>query len=746
MYDSADDMTHKFLHPLMRVWEERINAAKRSKERFNAIAKTCNDFYESQQGFMWQDRQFFNGALPSPKFQICVAKAYEFVSIFGPSLFWDYANRKVIGQRQLKLKPEMFGDPRDQQAQQMGAQVRFQEAQERAVQEFANEVMSIYLNWSQREQPGTLITHGNQAVTESLIKGMGTLWPETYSQPGSEARYTRLTYDTVDNLYIDPDCRDPLWETAGYIMCRHVNPTWQVERMFGLERGALDGKGTVESGEMRARRGASHATKSDAGKTFDCIEWYEIWSKVGVGPRTNVLNHSLIDYFDDAVGDHAYLCVAPGVEYPLNAHPDRFFGDAAADTEAVREMFQWRCKNFGDPFPVYMDGRWPVAKLSYNPLMGSPWPLAPLAPGLGELVAINVLTSSFIDASWNNRQQILAYLKSAASEVEDVLNSDDAVVKVGLNDNIHSSINEVVQFLQKPPAQTDQLAALEMLSGNFNRRVGLNELQYGESRTQVRVASDGRAKQEALAIRPQKMAKDVARWLTDASQQEMFLAAMHVQGRDLVHLLGQFGAERWDALFGNVDLEKLMREARASIEASEVARPNRDRDTANIQSLQQYVLPILQAFAQQTSDTTPLNKFMEMVTEAMDFNDNPVELPAWKPPTDPEAAKIQQMQNQIEIEAKQADVANKQAQSQKHMASAQKTMVDAQAAMMNNTMPGGLVDELHHEQEIRQRDEVHEQELLHKEQSHVQQLLFSDADAAFTGTKKEERQTDGQVD
>ena len=769
-------MQSKFYGPLVNIWAERIRAAQTSKSRFNKIAKTCNAFYESQQGFMFRDKQFFNGELPQPKFSICIAKAYEYVSIIGPSLFWNYAHRQVVSQRQLELFPELFGDPRDQEAQQMGQQIMFQESREQAVNEFRNSLLSIYLNWSQREQPAGLISHGNQAVTESLIKGLGLLWPETYSSPGSDAVYTRLQYGSVDDLLIDPDCTDPLWETAGYIMCRHVNPVWEVERMFGLERGALEGKATRCSAELTARRDAGQADRSK--QTFDCLEWYEIWSKVGVGPRTKMLNHHMVDLFDEEVtGDYAYLCIAPGCNFPLNAPPDRFFGAGAATAETVKDMFAWRCRNFGDKFPCYMDGRWPVSKLSYHPLMGSPWPLAPLAPGLGELIAINVLTSSFIDSAWNNRQQILAYLKSAASEVEDILSSDAAVVHVGLNDNIHNSIHECVQFLQKPSVQGDLLGALEMLSVNFNRRVGLNEMQYGESRTQIRIASDSRSKTEALSVRPQKMSGDVGRWLTDASQLEMMLSSMYVQGKDLVHLLGNFGAQQWDQLVTQMPLELLMREAKASVEASEIRRPNKDRDTANIQSLQQYVLPMLQQFAQATGNTQPLNKFMDLVAESMDMQRNPVELPPWGP--EPPDEKQQQMQEQMqqaemrkqaaeaavkestaqknmadiqrimadaqmqqaempmEMRVKEADVMQKHSSAQKNMASAQKTMIDTQAVAASSAMPGGMIGELKHQQELRQDEEAHEQELLHNDQDQVQKLLFANMNNAQEAVKKE---------
>ena len=741
MYSSPENMQSQFYGPLVNVWMERIRAAQASKSRFNDVGKICNDFYESQKGFMWKSKEYFNGQMPEPRFAICIAKAFEFVAIYGPHLFWQYADRSVISQRQLELTPDLFGDPNDPEIQQAAQQFMAEDQASHAYQEFINEMMSIYLNWSQREQPGTLMQHGMMAIIESLIKGMGLLWPETYVMPGSEDVYTRLNYDTVDNLLIDPDCKDPLWETAGYIVRRHFNPIWQVERKFGLERGTLDGKGTAHSSESMARQNASQETIG--GRTFDCIEWYEIWSKVGVGPRTNKLNHHMVDMFDDAIGDFAYLCISPNVQFPLNAPTHNYFGDSPAGTEDIEQMFRWRCAGYGDDFEVWRDGRWPVSALSYNPVDKSPWPMAPLSPGLGELIAINVLTSSYVDQAWENRKRIIACAQSAFSQLEEALSKDRSTAIVKLNDNIHGSINEIMQMLDRPMAQGDQLQAMQILSENFNRRVGLNELQYGESRTQIRVAADSRQKTEALSIRPQKMSGDVARWMTDASQKEMFLAAMHVEGQSLTHLLGAVGAQHWDQYFQGVDINQFMRESKASVEASEIRRPNKERDTANIQSLQQYLLPMLQVFAQETGNTEPLNVFLSQMGEAMDMHEPPAELPEWRPPVDPEQQQIQQEQQQVEhqlatadaqaeIQRKTAEAASKEADAQKKaaeavakQADAQKTMIDATAAMVETQVPTRVLGEIKHQQDLRHAEETHQQNLAHKEQEQVQGLLFT---------------------
>ena len=743
-------MTAQFLGPLVRVWTERLRQAENAKLRFNKVGKTCNDFYESQRGFMWRDDNYFHGRMPRPRFAITIAKAYEFVSIYAPHLYWQNAARKVFSPRALKLTPELFGDSGDQEAQDVGSQIMAAEQQERSVIEFGNEMLELYLDWAQREQPNTLIQHGQHAIIDGLIKGMGCLWTKTYQFPDSPGVYTMQQYDTVDNLYIDPDCKDAMWESASYIMCRHVTPIWEVERIFNLPRNSLHGKGSHSSAE-HVSRAHSSGDKIDP-KTFDCLEWYEVWSKSGVGPRSHQLSHHMIDVLDQELGDNVYLAFAPGVPYPLNTPPEIFFGDNAVTPESLRPLFEWRCHGFGDPFPIYKDRKWPVEPLVFNPVPGSPWPLAPLAPGLGELIAINVITSSYVDSAWSNRQQVLAYVQSAVEEVKEVLDSDDAIAKVPLNDNLRGHINDAMQFLNRPNANTDQLQALEMLSSNFNRRVGLNELQYGETKTQIRVSGDVRAKQEALQIRPQKMAADVARFLTNASQKELVLAVMHIRGEHLRHLLGEWGAQQWDILFEQMDMDTLLRECRATVESSEIARPNKTRDTANIQSLQQYLMPLLQRFAQETGNTGPLNEFFEKIADAMDMSEPPAQLPDWRPPVDQQQEQIQQMSQQVQLEKEKAEAMFKQASAQKAIVDAglgqartQDTQVDTAIKVAEHAIPKQLLEEESHQSRIRREDEEHYQSLEHKQQDHALDLFFNaeKADAEIEHQRKLTASTNG---
>lgn len=747
MYNSPQDLTSQFYRPLVDLWIQRMGAARTAKLRFDKIAKQCTEFYEAGAGFMWEkqfNQDYFNGRLPSPKFRITIAKLYEFVSIYGPHLFWQYPKRKVMSQRALVLRPEHFGDPNDPTVQEAFQQVLQQDTIEQALSSFGNEMMGNYLDWSQREQPGGgLAMHGNLCVTEMLVKGMGTLWPTVYSFPGSDQKFTALRYKTINNFFIDPDCNDPLLETAGYIALRHVTPVWELEKRFSLPKGTLAGKGNLSSFEQISRNNASNVQGNrdhTIRRTHDRIEWWEIWSKCGVGPRNAEFSHKMIDQFDETVGDYAYLCLTSGVPFPLNAPPDKFFGDAAADDEVVKDMFEWRCCDYGEKFPVWKDGRWPVSTLAVNRLANSPWPLAPAAPGIGELIALNILTSAYVDQSWNNRKQLIGYLKSALGDVKAALDSENTTELVPINESVHKSINDVIQYLQAPRQNTDLLQAIEMLSAAFDKRVGLSELQYGMSSTQIRVASDVRTRTDNANIRPEKMAKDVAAWMSDAGQLEMFAALMYVDGMSLTHLLGGYGASQWDALLKQMPIEQAMREMKATIEASDIRRPNHERDTANVQSLMQYLMPACQQFAQETGKTGPMKDFLALISDAQ-------EMPAlaklaekfdqWRPDVDEESAKMQQAQMQAELENVQSDSAQKQAAAAKAKAEAAAKIAEIGSedgegesgpGAGEEKMKEAMADEVKFRQALSHKQQEHQQKLLSNQELLVQKLLFAEAE------------------
>lgn len=713
----------RFQQRMTKNWLGHIESSRKNsaRERFMQIAKQCRSFYDGGCGFMWGkdwSEEYGTDGIGDPMFKITINKAYELVAIYGPYLFWDYPNRHVQPYEPIEIDTEFIdriGQTDPMQAQFLG-QLMDQQITQSKVAEVRSELMGRYLNYSQREQRQRLAVEAATAIQDALIEGRGLLFPETYEMPGSTRRLTGLFRERNENFFIDPDCNDPYLRNASWIARRHVDTVEDVEDRFSLERGALKEKGTAESNKSRVENGSNSDRIN--GKTNDLIVWYEIWSKGGIGTHHKGMDSTLDKDLEELLGKYTYVCVAVGVEYFLNAPPNAI-EEESDDDIALR--FAW-------PFPSYLDDRWPVGVLDFNINTQSAYPVALLSTALGELMTLNILVSAAVENCYENRRQVVAYLKSASKEIESAFNSGVGNVYIPL-DEVNNSINNVVQYLNKPGMNKDIWDAISYVSNMFDKRTGLVEFMYATQSTQDRSARTTAAKQEAASIRPEKMARDVAAWMTECAELERLLATFELRGSDIDVLLGPMGAYLWDTYIYSEDPEIVTREMTCTVEASDVKRPNKEAYFQSLSSLQQTMIPMLQQVAALRGDeegVEPLRAFVKSMQDAMNQRgEDWGNIPAFQPPPpDPQIQQLEMMMQQLEMELKGAEAHKKTADAAKSAAEAEKTAAEAKKV--------GL--EPPKEQLQFQFDRAKgELELLQKQEKHRQDMAQSAAQFAMKG-------------
>lgn len=721
---------------LSQEWLKRIRFAHDARKGFDAVADACHSFYSQSGKFMWEEKfkNKYLGNMSRPKFEVTLNAAKEYVDIFGPYLFWDYPHRTAKAYDPLEMDPEVFAEPDDPwQAEVFSQMVQdhqmtYRTARQRAV------LMERYLNYSQREQPHGLWSHTNAAITEALVKGRGVLVPRAYSPPGSERVLTGLFHEPVRNLFIDPDCTDCLLDTATWIAIRHEDASYDVEDRFDLPRGTLDEAGYGETSEHEV----SNDSPADQlyrvnGKTNNKIVWYEIWSKCGISCKKDLQQSEFAQHVDEVVGDYVYLCVAKNVPWLLNAPPASFH-EGITDEE-VSEMLGW-------PFPSYRDSRWPVALLDFFPDPESPWPIAPLSSGLGHLICLNVLMSAYVEQAFENRKSIIAVLRSAAKDVTDAINGNQSPAVVELNETAAKDIKNVIQYLNRPNMNTDILGAIELVLMLFQKATGLVDFMYGQEQKVSRSAQDIVAKQEKTAVRPEKMSMDVAAWQADAARLEAFLATLEVRGSDVHPIIP---APLWDRLVNQQDPELVMREMDVVIEATDVRRPNRERDLSQLQTLAQQSTAAFIEAAGMNGDWTPFNAFHKQIWKAMEAPWVPeMEIQSTDPNQQSQAeAELQQQQMeaeqqklqgelqkmQLELEGKKLDTQQKQMAFEfKSAGEAQRLQSDAMRSaqgLQSDALKERqqlLFDDLVHRQELRQDQEQHELDMDQSEEQGRQKV------------------------
>lgn len=723
--DASEHLIVNFQRALVEQWEGRLSAAQNSKREFNKAGDQCMAFFAENCGFMWGGPfydEYLKG-LPKPGLRVTINKTSEFVEIYEPYLLWDNPQRTMMVRKMLDVPEGLLAgeqsDPIAQMQSQMLRDMQDRSAMERQVR---TALWEMWLNYTAIEQQPKLLTNSMFALREALIYGLGLLWPEAYSFPGSSRRLTKCSYVSCKDLLIDPDCCDPGWETATWVARRRITTCWELERLWNLPKGTLKEYATLSSADQTIRDRFKQKYSWPDGKTHDLIVWYEIYSRAGVGARQIGFPTSQEELYDDLVGDFAYLAIAPGVPFLLNAPPPLIYEESE---EEVADRFAW-------PAPLLnLDGRWPCARLGFKWVPGKPWPQPPLQSAIGELIVLNILVSAATQNAYANRRQIVAYVRSEAKQIEEKLRNNediDGTVFLELSDALQKSVNDLVQYVNAPSMNRDIWDAIDYMSMVFDKRAGLPEVMYSISRVASRSAADVHSKQENASIRPEKMSRDVAAWQTEAAELERLVAAMEITGDD-VRGLDPLAAVLWDQYITNADPEEIAREMSATIQAENLRKPNRERELENLKDMMGWLLPSLAQLAMTRGDeegVRPFNAFLQAVGRALQQDVSEWMLPPFAPPPDPMAAQLQQLMGQAEVEKTSAEAQAKRADAEKKLAEAAAVGMEGEAQREKIALDRAEKqqqfqwDQIKHVADMARSQQEHQQKMRQKQAEFIQ--------------------------
>jgi hypothetical protein len=628
---------------LSKCWLEKLSQALEFKKKeFQDDADECYRFFDGTYEFMYQLRAQRSGFqwtgnatdFPKPSFCMTLNKVAEAVQIFGPVLYHRNPVRTVTPQVVPDLPPEFYqmmaGGPSADPMMMQQAQMQMQMAgmavqQSNTVAQARSSLLSHYLNFT--PEALDLKREYRWAVDECIIKGMGCMWPEVYRSPGQTVKMFGSFFDSVDNLLIDPDVRQ--LKDAKWIARKRVRPVWEVEQTFGYAPGTLKRKGTFESGWNQAAVEAdtNGLNKRQEGYTNDLMVYWEIWSKMGLGGRLQGADPDYRQYLDP-VGNFCYLAVCSSCAYPLNLREEWV---QTGGQEMVAQAVQW-----GTPF--WFDGGWPFSPTIFHERPNKLWPMSHMKPALGELKFLNWAYSFVASKIRITSRDFIAMKKSVGEELKTAIlhGGDLELLEIEAD---HGTISEAVQFLQHPTFNADIWQVLDRIEQNFEKRVGLSELMYGESSRQMRSAQEANVKAGQLQIRPDDMAMRVEEAATQMARMEAFGARWHLTGRDVATVMGPVGEQAWDQLITSSKVEDIAFGLQYRIEAGSARKPNKDTKAANMTlAMQNLFTPLFQA-CMTTGDFTPLNSLTMEWAESQDFDASGFLFPNLPPPMPPPAGE-----------------------------------------------------------------------------------------------------------
>ena len=673
---------------------EKIEIAKNHKhDVFGQYADECMKFYDGAHNFMWEeeyaaqpggflDEDSWKGG-GFPHFKMTVNRVFEAVALFGPALFARYPQVTVKPLPRPKVTPEALGlDMRNPQSVQQFQQYMAMDQYQSSVKQSCAEVKQHYLNWVQRESDKKL--NCRRALTDAIVKGLGCVYHEIHQPLGSSIKMPRSTYLNPDDYLKDPDARYS--EDVEWIAIRRCQPVNRVEEKFGLPAGSI--KGHLQSYDMQSTQSGRMDAKTNKqdSQSYDLIEYWEVFSKNGMGDKLaqSQLNTKKIDL--SAFGNFCYLAVAKGVPYPLNLPTEVL---KAAPEEEVFARSQW-------PVPFWTDdglgNGWPVSEISFFHKPGCVWPISLFKPVIGEMRFINWCMSFLADRVAASSTTYIGVAKAAGAEIQAKVNSSSGpYTVVEIADILGKSINDVVSFMNSPNVNTDVWRMVAEVMERIDKATGLTELMYGMSSRQIRSAREADIKDANTSIRPDDMAEMTENWISQTVMKEMEIAAWAMDGPDVEPVLGQAGAYVFVKTMQSQGFESVVRDYNYTIEAGSARKPNKANRLRSLNDFGQVALPVIQQFAMQ-GFVEPWNAYMAEYGKALDMDPRGflINLP---PPPEPDP-KQQAMQDahealalqehQVEVQDKQVEVQGKQIENMSKASEMRGDPADMESAQLDN--------------------------------------------------------------
>jgi hypothetical protein len=642
------------LRPIAASWLQKIASAKRAKSQFDADAREGMAFFDGLGAWSLNQsnargQSLMSRPTPAPAFRLSINRVFEAVKLIGAVLYARNPVRTVTPRKFPAVPPEMLGlnpdayqvdpmtgqpipDPAFQTYMQTSQAVVLQEEKKK----LQASLLEAYLNYTPVEND--LKGHVRRAIDEGIIKGAGVLWTEAVQvenvPPAQPTLLIGSFMDSVDNLLLDPDAQ--VIQEIQWCAKRCVQPIDQVARQFGLSRDDL--KPNLESYSSASRQvddrrnDYNGAQKHRTGKSNDLVTYWKVWSKCGLGDRLKGAKKEDRGIFDP-LGDFAYLVVAEGVEYPLNIPPEclKEQPDEEGLPQSLRARTSW-------PIPFWAaDAQgWPFSMWAPNPKPNTLWPLSYIKPGIGELRFMQWAFSFLMQRVAISCETIIGVSKAADYDIKQQIlaPSENGFKIIEISEALGKSVNEILSVFQSPNVTQDLPNLIASIGEQFDKRVGLTELVYGQTRSALRSASEAQVKSDNLSIRPDDLANGVEDWASEFARKEAIAARWLLQPADVAPVLGPLGAEAWRLHLTTTDGDptgEIGREFSYRIEAGSAKKPNKSFKQEKMNSAMQTLGPMLQQIAA-AGNPGPLNSLLSDWAEANDLDVSGYLLPPPPPP------------------------------------------------------------------------------------------------------------------
>jgi len=624
---------------IKQTWIKAINAALDAKRSdYLPEAEQCEQYYGADQKNIYTSQytsdlgmfpdktlqgEGIDGNAPrAPRFRVRDNTAAKCVQIFVPMFLQGELACTVKANKPFVPPPQLFGiqgdpnqpqpppPPGNQQAlmqyvqQEQARQQYFmavQQSQSDYVQrEYRASIMESFLNYSIKEVG--LKEEARPPLRDCLVRGLGAMITEMVDLPNGSGKLVADTYLDDDRIVIDPDARrlkDAKWVA---IKCEH--PAWEVAQQYqayGITEDMLKPTKTSTVGEATTRH---HQPWDDARKNVFC--YWKIYSRCGLGARLKPVaeRDEQLNQLDGILGDFCYIVVADGCDFPLNLTP--YIEQMAMKSQGLapfQVVTSW-------PVPFYYDkdDPWPFTSLWFHERKGSPWPKAHLSFAIGYLNFMAWILGFVAEKAYRDSRGLWVVDSTVKQELVTWLESGQDEEILTVTKGVQGKpIKNLIEYIQGPEFNNGLIELYQFMEKNFQDMTGMTDLLQGQFDRQMRSAQEAGVLQSASQLRPQDMAAKVQAWLARIMRKHAIAARYLQEGKDLVAILGQFGAQAWDQGIRTQNMQDLFRESSFSVETGKGKPLDINADLENMNAAMQFVFPAFMSAYQGTGDPSSVN-------------------------------------------------------------------------------------------------------------------------------------------
>ena len=630
----------EILKYLARVWLSKLDKAQRHKKQFNDDASEARNFFDGPAGWFWnknyaQAEGGYCRSINPPAFRMNINKVFEAVKLFGSVIYHRNPVRTVTPTPLPIVPPEALGImPQDpNMGMQYEAAVQ-QVSQKAGIRQVVADLLQRVLNWTPREFD--LKTHGRRAVDEGIITGMGLWWTEMVEMPNGR-RFVGSFADSVDNLLLDPDVTEI--EDIRWCARRCVHPLHEVAQQYGLDEAALKGNvdkqgGTTSKSQDQVLFPNHDGThKAPSGKTNDLVVYWKIWSKTGLGDRLKDAPKDIKGKFDE-LGENCYIVVAEGVDHPLNIKPAMVADDAEVmpgDQQGLFTAVQW-------PIPFWADGSngWPFTQFAPHRKPGYIWPISHIKPAVPELRFLCWAYSFLAQRVATSCETMLGVSKAADQDIKDQIlaQSEGGFKIIEVSEMLGRSVQDILSVFQMPNVTSELWQVIEAVTEICDKRLGMTELVYGLTNTQIRSATEASVKSDQISIRPDDMAECLENSMSIIARKEAMATRWLLEPKDIEPIIGPLGAAVWAQHVMAMNPYEIAREYDFEIESGSTKKKNKAARIEQMSQAMQTLGPVLQGLIG-AGIVEPFNQLVTDWADSLDLDATNYMVPPPPPPPDP---------------------------------------------------------------------------------------------------------------